>query len=608
MSSRPLFPIALAAALVGLFGTPSLSAGQEGCVFGDQAESLVRRTLVGGGSLFYLGEPHFICDDGVVEIRADSAVVYSAQNMTHLIGHVRYFDQTRQLTADVARYFTRQGRLQAQGSVVVRDTVQGSVIENGDLVYLRQTEYREQEQMTFRTWTDGVRPTALLFMQPSEPDSAEEAGSPEEGSTGEAGAPTEDPDAVPALQDASSISFARPATPALRDSASISLVLTDTTAAPVPEAAEIAIEATPAEPDTVPYRVTGDQIFLQGDSYFRATGNVVIERDRINAYGQVAEYDQVAGRILLEQQARVETSTYDLKGRVINIGMVNGAMRNIRAIRDGILTGDDLVLTAPLIHLFLDDGAMERLVAMPMEPDPDSVAAGVPVDSTMLEKPVAVAEEFSLIADSLDVRSPGEVLERIIAVGNARGESRARDSLNVEVLPEVARSDWLEGDTVIATFGEVLVVDTTTVSGTRTDYRLEQLEAKSDARSLYRLQPSDSTREAGVDPPAIHYVVGQEILIVLDDGEVDHMDVQGQTRGFHLEPLAPAVADSLAADSLATDSLATGDTIPADTIRPDTTEVKNVSTPDSSTVTRTGQAAARASRRPDPFNRSRRPW
>jgi hypothetical protein len=292
--------------------------------------------------------------------------------------------------------------------------------------------------------------------------------------------------------------------------------------------------------------------------------------------------------------------------------MENGAMREIRALRDGVLTGDDLVLTAPTIVLFLDGGAMERLVAVPMGLDPDSAADGEPVDSTVLARPEAEAEDFSIVADSLDVRAPGDVLERIYAVGRARSESRARDSLNVEALPSVARTDWLEGDTVIASFVEVEVVDTTSASGTRMDYRLEQLEARGGARSLYRLEPSDSTVKAGVDPPAVHYVLGQQILIVLADGEVDHMDVQGQTRGFHLEPLRAQedslALDSLALDSLALDTLAVDSASVSDTIRPDTTVVRAPPEPGPPSRLQETAGGDGPRFRPEPFTRSRRPW
>ena len=59
--------------------------------------------------------------------------------MSHLMGAVRYVDRTRELRADTARYFTDLGRLQATGNVFITDGTDGSVIENGDLVYLRVT-------------------------------------------------------------------------------------------------------------------------------------------------------------------------------------------------------------------------------------------------------------------------------------------------------------------------------------------------------------------------------------------------------------------------------------------------------------------------------------
>ena len=40
------------------------------------------------------------------------------------------------------------------------------------------------------------------------------------------------------------------------------------------------------------------------------------------------------------------------------------------------------------------------------------------------------------------------------------------------------------------------------------NYRVETITAKVQARSLYRLTPSDTTASPGIDPPAIHYVTG----------------------------------------------------------------------------------------------------
>ena len=52
-----------------------------------------------------------------------------------------------------------------------------------------------------------------------------------------------------------------------------------------------------------------------------------------------------------------------------------------------------------------------------------------------------------------------------------------------------------------------------------------------------------------MDAPAIHYVTGDEITIIMDEGEADRLEVQGRTRGLHLEPLPLSNPDSLAVDS-----------------------------------------------------------
>lgn len=111
-------------------------------------------------------------------------------------------------------------------------------------------------------------------------------------------------------------------------------------------------------------------------------------------------------------------------------------------------------------------------------------------------RPRAVAETFELEGDSIDVLAPNELLERVVAVGSARGESLARDSLNTEDTPEIARSDWVSGDTIIAMFRPV-AADTSAEAGAAPDegrpaggYQLDRLVALGEAASLYRMTPS----------------------------------------------------------------------------------------------------------------------
>src|SRR5690606_1741735 len=82
----------------------------------------------------------------------------------------------------------------------------------------------------------------------------------------------------------------------------------------------------------------------------------------------------------------------------------------------------------------------------------DLPAAPEEVDRPSGPRPHAVAADFEITADSLDVLAPSEALERIFAAGRARSISHGRDSLNADVLPELARTDWLEGDTLVVTF------------------------------------------------------------------------------------------------------------------------------------------------------------
>jgi hypothetical protein len=299
----------------------------------------------------------------------------------------------------------------------------------------------------------------------------------------------------------------------------------------------------------MPYLVVGDRLFLQGDEYFLASGQVEIDRDSLKALADTAEYDQVASRMLLRGHARVEGSSYTLTGRTVNMVLSGGDVSGVRASRDAVLVGEGMRLAAPLIQLFLQEGAMQRLIATPLPNDP-SARPATAEDSAVLARPVAEAEQFTLTADSVEVLAPDEVLDRIFAAGHARGVSSARDSLNVESLPAIARTDWLEGDTVVARFSKVEPDPDLPPDTAMDEYRLEELIARGSARSLYRMLPSDSTSRPGVDAPAVHYVTGKSIRIVMAEGEVDSMEVEGPTRGWHLEP-ARSKADSLTkADSI----------------------------------------------------------
>ena len=446
-------------------------AAQEDCEFVAPTRDMQFTTLTGGATITYVGSPHMLCRDDV-EIWADSAVEYSAQGLQHLMGAVRFMDANGELNADEARYFPQQGRLQAHGHVVVQDTVQGFTIQNGNLVYLRVTDFRDEQQMTVTTAEDGLRPHAVLQMKPAARRPEVVEATPADSTAADSTTIGADSTGAAALAEAP--------------------VVLDPVAPDLPNPAETEPIATaPDELEEVepgsPYIVDGDRIFIQGDGYFRATGNVEIERDSLNAFADSVEYDQVAGRILLQGSARVDGPTYHLVGGTITLGMDGDDIDQVQAVHDAVLTGEELVLTSPEIRIYLIDDLLQRLIAVMGPAAPEAVAA-----DTSAARPLAEADDFELTADSIEVIAPGEALQRIFAGGTARSVSRARDSLNVDLLPEVARTDWLEGDTVIVTFvpvdtldrvesvvdaaeGEPLAADTA-----QSAYRIDKIVARGD--------------------------------------------------------------------------------------------------------------------------------
>jgi hypothetical protein len=476
-----------------LLGAPLALEAQEGCDL-VSSEFVNVLTLPGIGRVTHIKRPHFACEGGV-EIFADSAAAQGERGMSDLIGSVRYLESGRELLADRARYFTVEGRLQASGNMSIRDDVQGSSIRNGELVYLLATDFRSEEEMTITTGEDGVRPHATLSPPPRQPepvDSAQRAAAAEA---------TE-----------------------LRESA-------DTT---------VLAEA----PDTTgsrPYTVVSDRMFLRAGRYFTASGAVEIVRDSLFAFADSALYDQEGGALELEGSARVEGASYELVGRTITMGSPGSVATEVQAVRDARLVGDGFELNAARIRAFLVDDALERLVATPLRAAPE---AETEADSTDLARAEAVVDQFELSADSLEILAPNEAIERVFAAGRARSESASGDTLNVDVLPEIARKDWLEGDTIVISF--------VVLEGTESrDVEVEEITALGDARSLYRLASTDSSAVPGTDAPAVHYVTGSEIRIEMADGEVAGMRVTGQTRGMHFEPLQRSTPrDTTALDTL----------------------------------------------------------
>ena len=144
---RRLAAQALALAAPLLAATTTASAQANTC---DLVSQRGNYTVVGaeGSRVINAQGPLLVRCTGGEELRADSAVLYQAQNEVHLFRQVDYQDPGRALTSDMAIYNSATGRLFATGDVVFTDKNQGSTLRGPQLEYFRAMPGRPQSQAT----------------------------------------------------------------------------------------------------------------------------------------------------------------------------------------------------------------------------------------------------------------------------------------------------------------------------------------------------------------------------------------------------------------------------------------------------------------------------
>ena len=520
-------------AVLGLL-VPTRAEGQQATCRWEEPSQNATRTLEMGGWVLRMTTPNIVCSDGR-RIQADQLVSYEDRGLSEFTGNVYFEDKDQTLRSQWAQYQEQVGRLEAQGAVELVDRANGTQVTGQNLRYLREGFGRSQSEIV----VTGGRPRALMV-----PNQAVRP------------PPNPDPEAQADTSGVSAGASAAGDSATTRDSTAVATSESGEAASAVAAEGEAATEPTP-------YDVTADRIEIVGNTYFRASGRVEVLRDSMDARSDSLEYDQEAGVLFLDGSASLQQGQLDTRGREIMIRMPGDVIRDLVVRGNGVLTSDQVDLNAPFIRLELDQGELQGLWAAPLystgteslERPMRTAVSGMPLDSADFIRPVVRSEDIEMVGDSLDIRAPGQQLERVTSIGRARAESSAGDSLNVERLPDFALKDWIQGDTVVAVFVQGPEPDT---NGDR-QMVLERLEARGSASSLYRMAP-DSTSQPGQqmapapadstvviqagDPsvgptqaqPAIHYVRGAEIVIFMIDGAVDRMEVTGLEQGIHLEP------------------------------------------------------------------------
>jgi hypothetical protein len=272
--------------------------------------------------------------------------------------------------------------------------------------------------------------------------------------------------------------------------------------------------------------VDADVIEVVGERTFHGTGTAVITRTDMRGYGNYVEYDQDRGDLLLAQAARIDGDKYRLQSDTIRaIASDDKQVHEVRASRNAILTSDEVRVESPFLRMYLDSGVVNRMVA----------TRPVARDRQPVSLPRVLSKTFNVSADSIDALAPGQVLERVDAVGHAFGERI--DTLPppdvAKDMPEVLTNDWLRGDSLHATF--IPNPDAKPDTSARNDRVLDRIIAagRSASSAIRMKDPKDGTWK-------IYYTLANLITVDFAKGTVSRVGLQGDVHGVFLTPVKPS--------------------------------------------------------------------
>ncbi len=266
------------------------------------------------------------------------------------------------------------------------------------------------------------------------------------------------------------------------------------------------------------------QLLLNDSVGFLIGEPIVVGRDTTKARPPA----DTAFALKIDTSGADSSIQYRLTGQRIRFNL--GAHQQVRRVLssgDADARGPEWHLSSDTLDMAIDSGRIQRTQAWGRN-----------------NRAYAYSGLNTILADSLDIQMPDQVMKQVWAYGHSRATSRA-DSTATE-------DDWLSGDSLIANF---LRTDTTTRKS-----EISRVIAFGSARAYYHTSNQrDSTGEKG-----INYSRGDKINIAMRQCKVHTVDIVGKVDGVYLEPLPPR-ADSLLADSTH------ADTTRADTTRSDTT-------------------------------------
>lgn len=268
--------------------------------------------------------------------------------------------------------------------------------------------------------------------------------------------------------------------------------------------------------DTV--EVIANQVTEVADSLLYAGGSVIITRPDLVATSDSATMNAGTEWARLDGRPRIEgrgASVFTLVGRRVDIWSRDRRLERVLSADSAKATSEDVTLASDTIDLRLTDQKLSRAYAW----GPSRARAE--------------ATDRHILADSIDVDMPGQVLRELRALRGAYASSRTDSTKFVS-----AEDDWLRGDTIVASFDSVRAAGDTAAKPV-----IRLINALGAAASFYQVASSQGAKAA----PNLNYVKGKAITVSFgSDRAVSRVTVREQASGIYLERIPD---DSLKSDS-----------------------------------------------------------
>lgn len=277
--------------------------------------------------------------------------------------------------------------------------------------------------------------------------------------------------------------------------------------------------------DTV--EVVANQVLDVADSLIYAGGSVVITRPDLVSTSDSATMDGGTEWARLNGRPRIEgrgESKFTLVGRQIDLWSKQRRLERVLSADSAKATSDEVTLASDTIDLRLTEQKLSRAFAWGRS------------------RATARATDRDIVADSIEVEMPGQVLRELRALRSAFARSRTDSTKFVST-----EDDWLRGDTIVAAFDTSRAVGDTAAKTV-----IRRILADGDASSFYQVASSEGPKGA----PNLNYVKGKTITVLFGaDRAVSTVTVHEKASGVYLERIVP---DSLKADTLKSKANAAG--------------------------------------------------